>query len=100
MSKGYVMARIDVTDPEEYGRYVARTRTIAESVGGRFLVRAGRHEQLEGQGRTRHVLLEFPDFATARAFYRSEPYQAILPHALAGSERELVLVEGVDEETA
>jgi uncharacterized protein (DUF1330 family) len=100
MPKGYVMARIDVTDPEEYAKYVARTRSIAESFGGRFLVRGGRHEQLEGHGRSRHVLLEFPDFATARAFYRSEPYQAILPHAMAGSERELVLVEGVEEETA
>jgi hypothetical protein len=60
--------------------------------------RGGRHEALEGTARARNVIIEFPDYASARAFYDSPGYRPILPHAFAGSERELVLVEGVEEE--
>lgn len=98
MPKGYVIARIDVTDPETYARYTAETPRVAAAFGGRFIVRAGRCEQVEGTGRGRNVVLEFPDFETAQRFYRSEEYAAILPFALAGSSRELVLVEGIDPE--
>lgn len=98
MPKAYLIGRIDVTDPEEYGRYAARTPEIAGAYGGRFIVRAGRCDQLEGAGRERNVVIEFPDFASARSFYDSPEYRAILPHALAGSERELVLVEAIEEE--
>jgi uncharacterized protein (DUF1330 family) len=98
MPKAYIIARIDVTDPEEYGRYTAATPALAAAFGGRFIARAGRHEALEGAARARNVIIEFPDYPSARAFYDSPGYRAVLPHAFAGSERELVLVEGVDEE--
>jgi uncharacterized protein (DUF1330 family) len=96
MPKGYVIARIDVTDPERYALYTAETPRLAARHGGRFIVRGGRHEAREGPARARNVVIEFPDFDAARAFYDDPDYQAILPHALAGSERELVLVEGAD----
>jgi uncharacterized protein (DUF1330 family) len=96
VAKGYIIARIDVTDPEVYARYTAETPRVAADFGGRFLVRAGRYEQVEGEGRSRNVVIEFPDFEAARRFYRSEAYRAILPHALAGSSRELVIVEGFE----
>jgi uncharacterized protein (DUF1330 family) len=96
MAKGYIIARIDVTDPEIYARYTAQTPTVAARFGGRFLVRGGRCEAVEGSGRARQVVIEFPDYAAARAFYDSPEYRAILPHALEGSQRELVIVEGVD----
>lgn len=97
MAKGYIIGRIDVTDAEEYGRYVAETPGAAAAFGGRFVVRGGRCEQLEGEGRARQVVMEFPSYEAARDFYRSGRYQAVLPHALRGSVRELVLVEGVEE---
>lgn len=96
MPKAYVIGRIDITDPEIYARYVAKTPAAAEAFGGRFLVRAGRVEQLEGEGRSRNVVIEFPDYDRARAFYASDAYQAILPDARAGSTRDLMIVEGVD----
>ncbi len=99
MAKGYIIGRIDVTDPDEYSRYAAGTPAAVAAYGGRFLVRGGTAEQLEGRGRSRNVILQFPDYATAKAFYGSEAYRAILPHAIEGSERDLVLVEGVEEET-
>ncbi len=97
MPKAYIIARIDVTDEAEYRKYAQGTPALAAQYGGRFIVRAGRHEALEGQARSRNVIIEFADFASAKTFYDSEGYQAILPHALKGSDRELVLVEGVEE---
>ncbi len=90
----YIIARIEVTDLEAYKEYAAKTPAIAESFGGRFLVKAGAFEQIEGSGPDRHVVIEMPDRATARAFYNSAQYQAILPIALQSAKRDLVIVEG------
>ena len=90
----YVIARIDVTDLEAYKEYASQTVAIAESFGGRFLVKAGAYEQIEGSGPERHVVIEMPDMETARTFYNSDAYQAILPIALKNSTRDLVIVEG------
>ncbi len=91
----YIIASIEVTDPEIYAKYTAHTVRIAGEFGGEFIVRGGRVEVLEGQGRSRNVVIRFPDFAAAQAFYASPAYQAILPHALAGSTRDLIIVDGV-----
>jgi uncharacterized protein (DUF1330 family) len=96
MPKGYLIARIDVTDPEEYARYTAVTPAVAARHGGRFIVRAGRYEAKEGAARARNAIIEFPDYASALAFYDDPDYRAVLPHALKGSEREVVIVEGTD----
>ncbi len=90
----YIIARIAVTNPGAYKAYAMQTPAIAESFGGKFLVKAGAFEQLEGSGPDRHVVIEMPDMETARAFYNSPQYQAILPIALENSERDLVIVEG------
>jgi uncharacterized protein (DUF1330 family) len=100
MPKAYLVARIDVTDPERYGRYTAATPGIAARFGGRFIARGGRCAAKEGPARARNAIIEFPDYQSALAFYDCENYRAVLPHALAGSEREIVIVEGVDEEEA
>ena len=69
MPKGYVIARIDVTDPERYARYTAVTPALAARHGGRFIVRGGRFEAKEGTARARNAVIEFPDYASALAFY-------------------------------
>lgn len=91
----YVIARIEVSDPEVYARYAGQTVALAERHGGRFLVKGGAVSWLEGSGPSRHVVIAFPDAAAARAFYGSPDYQAILPLALRSSRRDLVIVEGV-----
>ncbi len=91
----YMIARIEVTDPEDYAAYASQTVALAERYGGRFLVKGGAMTQLEGAGPDRHVVVEFPDRATAEAWYASAEYQAILPIALRASRRDLVIVEGV-----
>lgn len=91
----YMIARIEVTDPEDYATYARQTVALAERFGGRFLVKGGPMTQLEGAGPERHVVVEFPDRAAAEAWYASPEYQAILPVALRASRRDLVIVEGV-----
>ncbi|EIE48743.1 hypothetical protein AL036_19220 [Salipiger aestuarii] len=90
----YIIARIDVTDPEDYAAYARQTVALAESFGGRFLVKGGAQTVVEGDASARQVVVEFPDVETARAWYDSPGYQAILPIALRASKRDLVIVEG------
>jgi uncharacterized protein (DUF1330 family) len=91
----YWIAHVTVTDEEAYGRYVRLAGPALAAYGGRFLARAGAYVQLEGRGRPRNVLAEFPSLAAAEACYRSPEYQAALDHARGAAERELVIVEGV-----
>jgi uncharacterized protein (DUF1330 family) len=65
MPKGYWIPHIDVSDPEGYKAYVAATPAAHEKYGGRALVRAGAQEVVEGKARSRNVLREFADYATA-----------------------------------
>ena len=91
----YIIARIEVTDPEDYKTYASQTVALAEKAGGRFLVKGGPMEQVEGSGPDRHVVIAFPSREEALAWYRSPEYQAILPIALRSSRRDLVIVDGV-----
>ena len=79
MTKGYWIVRVDINDPETYKKYVAANAAAFKKYGGRFLVRAGKFEVLSGTARARNVVIEFKDFDTALACYRSPEYQ----HAIA-----------------
>ena len=96
MARGYWIARIDVADAEAYKAYVAANAVPFAQYGARFLVRGGASESVEGTARSRNVVIEFKDHATALACYRSPEYQAALalrkPHAVS----DLVIVEGYD----
>ena len=63
--------------------------------GGRFLVRGGRCEQVEGEGRSRQIVLEFDSYEIALACYRSPEYQAAVAATQPASASDIV-VEGVD----
>ncbi|WP_335946187.1 MULTISPECIES: DUF1330 domain-containing protein [Salipiger] len=91
----YMIARIDVTDPEEYAIYAGQTVALAERFGGRFLVKGGPQEVIEGEAPSRHVIVEFPSRAAAERWFNSPEYQRILPIALRASTRDVVIVEGV-----
>ena len=67
MPKGYWVARVDVTDPEKYKRYVAANGAAFAKYGGRFLVRGGRFEAPVGTSRERNVVVEFPSYEAALA---------------------------------
>ena len=94
MPKGYVIARVDILDPEAYAKYsVAATKAITDH-GGRALARGGRYEALEGKARARNVILEFDSYEAARRYYFSEQYQAARKLREGAANIELVLVEG------
>ncbi len=69
MAKGYWIAHIDVSDPDAYKAYLGANAIRLAKYGARFLVRAGRNETKEGTLRSRHVVIEFEDYATALACY-------------------------------
>lgn len=91
----YIIARINVTNPEDYANYASQTVALAEAMGGRFLVKGGAQTVLEGNCPDRHVIIEFPDHETALAWYNSDAYRRILPIALSSSERDIVVVDGL-----
>lgn len=92
----YLIARIDVTDPEQYGQYIAQTPGVIEKFGGRFIARGGETVTLEGQEETRRIaLVEFPSLRQAKAFYRSAEYQEVKKLREGAAEMHLVVVEGI-----
>lgn len=96
MPAGYVIAQIDVTDPELYPAYVAQVGPIVERFGGEFLVRGGRAEYHEGTPPgTRTVVIRFPSFEAARAWYHSEEYSEAKRLRMKASTSVQTIVEGL-----
>jgi uncharacterized protein (DUF1330 family) len=91
----YIIAEVEVTDPDTYATYRAQTPGVIAQYGGRFIVRGGTADTLEGERPpTRLVVIEFDDLAAARRFYDSKEYQAILGIRQRAATSRLVLVEG------
>jgi uncharacterized protein (DUF1330 family) len=91
----YIIAEIEVTDPQAYEKYRARTPEAVARHGGRFIVRGGKALLLEGGPEpARLVILEFADMEAAKRFYDSPDYREILPLRQQASKGRLVLVEG------
>jgi uncharacterized protein (DUF1330 family) len=94
MPKGYWIPQIDIENPEGYKAYMAATPPAHEKYHGVAL--GGKMEVVEGRGRSRCVLREFPDFAAALACYRSDEYQRAKPLRLEHSTCDFVIVDGYD----
>ncbi|AZV78787.1 DUF1330 domain-containing protein [Parasedimentitalea marina] len=75
MPKGYWVAHVDVDDMDRYQGYITANAAPFADFGARFLIRGGTKEVREGQTRARTVVIEFKDFATAKACYDSVAYQ-------------------------
>jgi uncharacterized protein (DUF1330 family) len=91
----YVIASIEVTDPETYAEYRAQVLPTVERYGGRFLVRGGNSEILEGSWQPqRVVVLEFPDADAARRWHSSDEYRPLIELRQRASNGNLLLVEG------
>lgn len=96
MAKGYWIARVDVTEPDGYAKYAAANGAAFHKFGGRFLVRSGPFEPVEGASRSRNVVIEFPDYAAARACYQSPEYHDAMAHRLGRADIDLIIIEGYD----
>lgn len=91
----YWIGHVEVTDPEAYGKYAELAGPAIEAHGGRFLARAGRYVQFEGNDRARNVVVEFPTLEKAVECYHSDAYSAARSHAENASVRDLMVVEGI-----
>ena len=90
-----VIADVQVTDTTAYDPYRPLAAASIARFGGRFMVRGGPVELLEGEPQPeRIVVIEFADAETARRWYRSEEYQRALKIRQAASRGRLFLVEG------
>lgn len=92
----YIHAHLEVTDPVAYEKYRRQVPAVIAAYGGRYLVRGGAVEVLEGDAAPkRQVILEFPDMARLKAFYHSPEYAALIPLRQRASTGHLIAIEGV-----
>ena len=93
---GYIVARVNVSDPEKYKNYTDVTPGLIAKYGGRFIVRGGETVTLEGPEETgRVVVIEFDSLEKAKTFYESDDYQAAIGLRAAASTGQLIAVAGV-----
>ncbi|MEO9615573.1 MAG: DUF1330 domain-containing protein [Nitratireductor sp.] len=96
MPKAYWIAHVDVRDPERYKDYVATAKPAFERYGANFLARGGTYEAMEGKGRARNVVIEFPSLQAAKDCYNSPEYQAAKAIRVTVADAEMVIVEGYE----
>ena len=92
----YLIADVEVTDAAGYADYSRDIVATVEAFGGRYLVRGGRTEVLEGDWSPRRVVvIEFPDAAQLRAWYGSPAYAPLIALRQRTANSRLLMVEGV-----
>jgi len=96
MPKGYWIVRVDIADPERYKAYIAANAEPLHKYGARFLVRAGRLENVEGSSRSRNAVIEFPTYQSAVDCWHSAEYQRALKLRQPVSTADLIIIEGYE----
>lgn len=92
----YVLVDMDITDPVQYEEYRALAGPSVTQYGGRYLVRGGASEVLEGDRvPNRIVMLEFRDTDAARRWYTSPEYTAARARRADAATGSFIVVEGV-----
>lgn len=94
MPKGYIIGHITVTDPEAYQEYIERDTPILHRLGGRFIVRGGQSQVMEGDVHQRHVVIEFDSYDAACAAYNDPDYQEVAKIRHATADSTILVVEG------
>jgi uncharacterized protein (DUF1330 family) len=92
----YVIVDLTVTDQATMDEYRKQVPATLAKYGGRFLVRGGAHQTIEGSWKpNRLVVLEFPSMEQAKRWYDSEEYREPKAMRLRAGNANLVMVEGV-----
>ena len=93
---GYVIAYVDVTDPTQYEEYKKLSSLAMKATGAEVCVRGGKTEVLEGDlAPTRVVVLKFPTYDKAKAFYDSPEYHAARKARAGAAVMRMIVVEGL-----
>ncbi len=91
----FILAEVEVTNPVGYESYRPLAGASVAQYGGKFVIRGGKAELIEGSKEpARIVVIEFPDTAAAKRWYNSPEYQEALKIRLANSTGRVLLVEG------
>ena len=92
----YLIADIEVTDPVAYEEYKRRVPAVITAYGGRYLVRGGASEVLEGVWRPkRTAVIEFPTLAAAKSFWNSDEYRPLREIRERSAKSSVMAIEGV-----
>lgn len=92
----YIVAQLKVDDPAMFERYREAVAPLVDRFGGRYRIRGGSLEALEGDwSLPRLVVIEFQSREAARHFYDSPEYQQILPLRTRSARGNVAIVEGV-----
>ena len=91
----YWIAHVTVTDPDAYKGYQSLAQAAFAKYGATFLARGGESHSPEGASFDRHVVIVFPDLATAKACYASPEYQAARQQRIAAAEVMITIVDGI-----
>jgi uncharacterized protein (DUF1330 family) len=91
----YVIINIVVNDPDTFAGYLERAPAVVAQYGGRYLVRGGALERLEGDWTpARLTVLEFPSLADAKRWDESEEYRPLKALRQAAADAQVVVAEG------
>jgi uncharacterized protein (DUF1330 family) len=96
MPKGYLIARVTITNPEAYAEYMKGGMAALRQYGGKVLAPGKAQETLEGEHRALNVIVEFESFEQAKRFYSSPEYQDAKAKRMGAAIGEFVVVEGVE----
>ena len=97
MAKGYLIGHINIVDLAAYRRYTEINMPANAHYGGRFLVRGGTVDQVEGEmAGSRVVIIEFPSFKHAQDFYHSTEYAEALALRKKAATGTITIVSGYD----
>jgi uncharacterized protein (DUF1330 family) len=95
--RAYIVAVLDVRDAERFDEYRRQVPATIERYGGRYLIRGGRYEKLEGDWEPRRLtVVEFDSVDAARRWYESDEYRPLRDLRSASAGSDLLLVEGID----
>ena len=94
--KAYIIVDVHVTDPVRYDEYKKLTPASLVPYEGKFMVRGGATETLEGDWQPeRFVMVEFPSLAKAKAWWSSAEYAPAKAIRQSASKTRMIVVEGI-----
>ena len=92
----YVLVEISIDDPDVYEAYKKLTPAAIAAYDGRFVVRGGKTESLEGDWQPdRIVVLEFPSVERAKEWWASDAYAKAKALRQQSAKTKMLVVEGV-----
>lgn len=91
----YLIGSLDITDPAGFAEYARQVPAVIAQYGGRYVVRGGSAEIVEGDGPVhRQVVLEFPDMTMLKAWYASPEYAPLIALRQRTARAKVIFVEG------